>query len=160
MEAADRKHNPFIASAAGGKALSALQLPFFLVRPPAGYGVLTTTGRKSGKTRRRCLRAIRRGNEVYMVAIKGTGRTAWARNALASPDVRLRLSGGTLSGRARELHGATERERAQEAYCASVHGFDYLTWINWRRGRPTPARIRELLRGWFDEGTPLVVELD
>lgn len=160
MEAAERKHNPFITSPAGGRALSALQLPIFLLRPPAGYGVLTTIGRRTGRTRRRCLRAIRRGNKVYVVAIKGGGTTAWAKNALANSDVRLRLSGGTFSGRAHELRGATESEQAKEAYCDSVHRFDHLTWINWRKGRPTPARIRELLRGWFEEGTPLVVELD
>ena len=157
MQAIERKHNPFINSPAGGRALSALQLPFFLTRPPRGYGVLTTTGRKTGKLRRRCVRAIRAGDVVYLIAIKG--RTQWARNALASPSVRLRLPGGTVSGRAREVV-ATERERAKEAYCESIHRFDYLTWINWRRGRPTRAKIGAMLRGWFDEGTPLAVELD
>ena len=29
----------------------------------------------------------------------------------------------------------------------------------WRPGRPTPAKIRELHRDWFAQGTPLVVEL-
>jgi deazaflavin-dependent oxidoreductase (nitroreductase family) len=158
MKAQERKHNPFINSPAGGRALSSLQLPFFLLRPPAGYGILTTTGRKTGKTRRKCIRAIRRGDSVYMVAIKGG--TSWSKNALANPDVRLRLSGGTFSGRARELLGATETQQAKEAYCNSVYWFDYLTWINWRKGRPAPAKIRELLRGWFEEGTSLVVELD
>jgi deazaflavin-dependent oxidoreductase (nitroreductase family) len=159
MRAAQRNHNLFINSAAGARALSALQLPFFLVRPPRGYGVLTTTGRKTGKTRRRCVRAIRRGGEVYVVAIKGAGRTGWARNALQHPDVLLRLPGGTFSGRVREVLGASERRQAKDMYCESVHRFDYLTWMNWRKGRPTPAKIRDLLRNWFDEGTPLVVEL-
>jgi deazaflavin-dependent oxidoreductase (nitroreductase family) len=158
MEARERKHNPFINSPAGGRALSALQLPFFLLRPPAGYGVLTTTGRKTGKTRRKCIRAIRRGDKVYMVAIKGG--TSWSKNALANPDVRLRLTGRTFSGRARELLGATETQHAKEAYCNSVYWFDYLTWINWRKGRPAAAKIRELLRGWFENGTSLVIELD
>jgi deazaflavin-dependent oxidoreductase (nitroreductase family) len=157
MQGAERQHNPFINSPAGGRALSALQLPIFLVRPPRGYGVLMTTGRKTGKLRRRCVRAIRQGDMVYVVAIKG--RTQWARNALANPAVQLRLRGGTFSGLAREVRGATESQLAKEAYCESVHSFDYLTWINWRKGRPTRARIRELLRGWFDEGTPLVIEL-
>ncbi len=157
MQAAERKHNPFINSPAGGRALSALQLPLFLLHPPRGYGVLTTTGRKTGKVRRRCIRAIRRGDVVYVVAIKG--KTQWARNALANPAVRLRLPGGTFSGRAREVSDATERGQAKEAYCESVHRFDYLTWINWRKGRPMRAKIRELLRGWCDEGTLLVIEL-
>jgi deazaflavin-dependent oxidoreductase (nitroreductase family) len=157
VEAPERKRNPFINSPAGGRALSALQLPFFLLRPPAGYGVLTTTGRKTGKTRRKCVRVIRRGDKAYIVAIKGG--TSWSKNALANPDVRLRLPGGVFSGRAREL-GATENQEAKEAYCESVYWFDYLTWINWRRGRPTAAKIRELLRGWFENGTSLVIDLD
>ena len=106
------------------------------------------------ETRRRCLRAIRRGNKVYVVAIKGAGTTAWAKNALANSDVRLRLSGGTFSGCAHELRVATESEQAKEAYCDSVHRSDHLTWINWRKGHPTPARIRELLRGWFEKERP------
>ncbi len=85
--------------------------------------------------------------------------TGWARNALQHPEVRLRLPGASFSGRVREVHGETENRQARDAYCESVHRFDYLTWINWRKGRPTPARIRGLLRAWFDEGTPLVVEL-
>jgi deazaflavin-dependent oxidoreductase (nitroreductase family) len=157
VQPAERKQNPFINSPAGGRALSGLQLPIFLIRPPAGYGVLTTTGRRTGKLRRRCVRAIRRGDLVYVVAIKG--KTQWARNALANPSVQLRLPGGTFSGLAREVRGATESQLAKEAYCESVHRFDYLTWINWRKGRPTRERIRELLRGWFDEGTSLVIEL-
>jgi deazaflavin-dependent oxidoreductase (nitroreductase family) len=160
LRAAERKQNPFINSAAGGRALSAIQLPLFLLHPPVGYGVLTTTGRKTGKTRRRCLRAVRRGDKVYVVAIKGAGTTGWAKNALASGAVRLRLPTGTFSGRARELRGPAEVREASETYCDTVHRFDYLTWVNWRKGRPTPAKIKDLLRGWFDAGTPLVVELD
>jgi hypothetical protein len=72
----------------------------------------------------------------------------------------LRLPGGVFSGRARKLLGATENQEAEEAYCESIYWFDYLTWINWRRGRPTAAKIRELLRGLFENGTSLVVDLD
>jgi deazaflavin-dependent oxidoreductase (nitroreductase family) len=158
MQAAERKHNPFIKSPAGGRALSALQLPFFVLRPPRGYGVLTTKGRKTGKARRRCVRAIRQGDVVYVVGIKG--RPQWVMNALADPDVRLRLTGGTFSGRAREVSGATDGRRAREAFCESIHRFDYLTWINWRRGRPTRDKIRGFLREWFDGGTPLVIDMD
>ena len=83
MQATERKLNPFINTPAGGRALSAMQLPFFLVRPPSGYGVLMTTGRKTGKLRRRCVRAIRRGDVVYVVAIKGN--TQWASVYRAEP---------------------------------------------------------------------------
>jgi hypothetical protein len=54
------KHARLIRSARDGRILSALMLPFFAVRPPAGYGVITTTGRKTAKARRKCVRVIRR----------------------------------------------------------------------------------------------------
>jgi deazaflavin-dependent oxidoreductase (nitroreductase family) len=154
----ERKHNPFVNSAAGGRALSALQLPFFLLRPPSGFGVLTTTGRRTGKTRRRCIRTIRGNGMAYVVAIKGA-RTAWAKNIRANPGVRLRIRGGTFAGVARELRGTAETQQAMEAYCETVNPFDYLEFTMWRKGRPTPAKIKELHHSWFDEGTPLVVEL-
>lgn len=158
LEPRERTRNPFIRSGRGGRTLSALQLPWFLLRPPSGYAVLTTTGRRTGKARRRCVRAVRRGERVYLVAMKGAATTGWAKNALATPDVRLRLSDGTLWGRAREL-GAEEERDARQAYCETVHWFDYLTWIIWRSGRPTGTRVRGLFREWFEHGTPLVVEL-
>ena len=158
MEGSRPRRNPFTSSAAGGRTLSALQLPFFLVLPPRGYGVLTTTGRASGKARRRCVRAIRQGDEVYVVAIKGT-RTGWARNAVKKPDVRVRIRGGRFAGRAREPRDDAERERAREAYCETLQPFDRLTWRNWRKGPATPEGIKALLREWFDSGTPLVIEL-
>ena len=139
--------------------LSALQLPFFVLRSPSGFGVLTTTGRRTGKTRRRCIRAIRRGDRAYVVAIKGVGRTAWAKNIRANPDVRLRLQGRTLAGVARELTQGAEREEAMRAYCETVNPFDFLECAMWQAGRPTRPKIRDLHHGWFERGTPLVVEL-
>src|SRR5438105_13662154 len=84
----ERKRNPFTRSAQGGRVLSALMLPFFLVRPPAGFGVLTTTGRRTGKKRRKCVRAVRAGDRAYLVLLgpallapTGTGTTsAWLWN--------------------------------------------------------------------------------
>jgi deazaflavin-dependent oxidoreductase (nitroreductase family) len=158
VHVSERKHNPFTSSAAGGRALSALQLPFFLLRPPSGFGVLTTTGRRTGKTRRRCIRAIRGDGKAYIVAIKGT-RTTWAKNIRANPGVRLRIRGGTFGGVARELRGTVETQQAKEAYCETVNPFDYLAYTLWRKGRPTASKIKELHRSWFDEGGPLIVEL-
>jgi len=157
LDRTQRKHNPFINSPAGGRILSAMQLPFFILRPPAGYGVLTTTGRKTGKTRRRCVRAVRRDHKVYIVAIKGA-RTGWLKNVLANPEVRLRIGGGAFAGIAREVR-ATERPEAMDAYCERKSPFEYMEYSMWRRGRATPSRIIELHRTWFNEGTPLVVEL-
>lgn len=157
MNVAERKHNPFLRSATGGRILSALMLPQFAVRPPAGFGVLTTTGRRTGKARRKCIRAIREGNRVYIVSIRPT---AWLHNVRANPHVRLRIRGGTFTGAVRELRDAGERQQAMEAYCETANPYDYMECLMWRRGRPTRAKIDELHRGWFRDGTPLVVELD
>jgi deazaflavin-dependent oxidoreductase (nitroreductase family) len=153
------KHNPFINSSAGGRALSALQLPLFLIHPPAAYGVLTTTGRKSGKKRSRCVRAVRREDHVYIVAIKAAATKGWLKNALANPDVQLRLPGGTFTGRARPMTEASERQQARETYCGTIRWFDYVAWMNWRKEWPTSSKIKGLLTSWFDGGTPLVIDL-
>jgi deazaflavin-dependent oxidoreductase (nitroreductase family) len=153
-----RKHNPLVNSPLGGRTLSAMQLPFFAIRPPSGYGVLTTTGRKSGKARRRCIRAIRDGEVAYVVAIKGE-ITGWLKNARANPNVRLRVPGGTFDGVARELRDKGEIERGREAYIKNVDPFSYPEYTMWRRGRPTRSRIQQLHREWFDRGIPLVIEL-
>lgn len=154
----EARRNPFTASSTGGRVLSGLQLPFFLARPPAGYGVLTTTGRRTGKTRRRCIRALPSGQAVYLVAIKGLARSGWAKNALAADTVQVRLPSGVVRGRARKLDDPSEVARARAVYAGTVHWFDYLTWLNWRRGRPSRARIEQLLADWVDTGTPLIIE--
>ncbi len=154
----ERKRNPFTSSAKGGQTLSALQLPFFLLRPPSAYAVLTTRGRKTGKTRRRCVRAVRRGETVYLVAIKGSAKTGWVKNALANSEVRLRLPEGSFSGRARLLEAA-ERAEARNVYAGTVAAFDRLTYMNWRKGRPTEAAIQALTGTWFDEGFPIAIDV-
>jgi deazaflavin-dependent oxidoreductase (nitroreductase family) len=149
--------NPFTGSARGGRILSNLQLPVFKLRPPPDYGVLTTTGRKTGRKRQRCVRAVRRGDRAYVVAIKG-GRTGWAGNALANPEVALRIRDGRFTGRAREV-APGERDQAREAYAEGVHRFERLEYRLWRNDRPDVERIRDLHRHWFDTGMPLVIEL-
>jgi deazaflavin-dependent oxidoreductase (nitroreductase family) len=158
MYVPERRHNPFINSAFGGRALSAIQLPFFLLLPPSGFGVLAATGRKTGKTRRRCIRAIRRGDKAYIVAIKGA-RSGWLKNIRANPNVRLRIRGGTFDGTARELREGVERQEAVEAYCETVNPFEYFECALWRKGRPTRSKIKEMHRDWFEQGVPIVLEL-
>jgi len=155
---AERKGNPFVRSAAGGRTLSALQLPWFTALPPRGFGVITTTGRKTGKTRRKCVRAIRSGDKAYLVSIGGA-RAAWLMNIRANPDVYLRIRGGTFAGRARELADETETQEAMAAYCETVNPLDFVECTLHRRGRPTRSKIKQLHRTWFEKGIPLVVEL-
>ncbi len=56
-----------------------MQLPWFTLLPPRGYGVLSTTGRNSGKKRRKCVRVIRSGDKAYLVSLRGP-YGAWLRN--------------------------------------------------------------------------------
>ena len=163
----EQPHNPLIRGKTtvlgvhmhGGRVLSAMQLPLFMLAPPKGFGVLTTTGRRSGKTRRKCVRAIRRGNKVYIVSIGGS-RAAWMKNIRADPRVSVRIRGGTFAGSARELLDPAELELAITAYSGTVNAFDYAECALWRKGRPSRAKIQDLHRGWFREGIPLVVGLD
>lgn len=154
------RRNPLTASALGGRILSASQLPLFLLHPPRLYGVLTTTGRKSGKRRRRCIRAARVGDTAYVVAIKGR-KSFWLRNAEAHPEVTLRIRGGTFTGTARPVESGSEREAARTAYCDPPPGpFERAEYSMWRQGRSTPEKIRELHRHWFDTGVPLAIDLE
>jgi deazaflavin-dependent oxidoreductase (nitroreductase family) len=161
------KHARLIRSAKDGRALSAAMLPFFALRPPSGYGVITTTGRRTGKARRKCVRVIRRGSKAYIVQLRPpklaaerpSATAAWVWNIRANPSVRLRIRGGTFAGVARELTEPAELEPAREALCETVNLFDYGECDLHLRGLPTRAKIKELHRYWFDTGIPLVVEL-
>lgn len=152
------RRNPFTTKLGGGRILSAMMLPGFLLAPPAGFGVIETIGRRTGKRRRKCVRAIRRGDRVYLVSIPGP-EAAWLKNIRAHPRVRLRLRGGWFAGRASELGDEAELREAFDAYCGRVNSFDRGEYVMHRRGRPTSARIRELHRTWFEVGTPVVVEI-
>jgi deazaflavin-dependent oxidoreductase (nitroreductase family) len=155
---AERRRNPFVRSLQGGRVLSALELPFFMLFPPSGFGVITTTGRRTGKPRRKCIRTIRGGDKVYVVSIGGA-EAAWLKNTRSNPNVRLRIRGGAFSGVARELSDTTERQDAMTAYCETVNLGDYAECAVHRKGRPTLSKIKELHRAWFEGGIPLVVEL-
>jgi hypothetical protein len=61
-ETAVPKHRSLLRTGRDGRVLSALMLPLVWLRPPAGMGVITTTGRKTGKPRRKCVRVIQRGD--------------------------------------------------------------------------------------------------
>ena len=150
--------NPLTTTPLGGRILSATQLPWFTLFPPRGFGVLTTIGRKTGKVRKKCVRAIRRGDRAYLVSLRGP-YGAWMRNIRADPRVKLRVRGGTFNGRAREIADVAERREAEAVYVGTVNAFDRLEHLVHRTGRPTTERIRALHRHWFSVGTPVVIEL-
>lgn len=161
------KHRQLLRSAADGRRLSAAMLPFFLLHPPAGFGVLTTTGRRSGQPRRKCVRAIRVGDRAYLVALrppavaiaKPSFVNAWVWNIRANPKVSLRIRGGTFQGVARELTTPTEIAPARTALCGTVNRFDTAECVMHLRGRPTRAKIEDLHAYWFDTGIPIAVDL-
>jgi deazaflavin-dependent oxidoreductase (nitroreductase family) len=161
------RHTRLIRSARDGRLLSAVMLPFFLVRPPKGFGVLTTTGRKTGKVRRKCIRVTRSGNKAYIVQLRppelAINRPSvvagWVWNIRSNPNVRLRIGVRTFAGVARELTDSAELSEAREAVCETVNLFDYGECDLHLRGLPTRAKIKELHRYWFDTGIPLVIEL-
>jgi deazaflavin-dependent oxidoreductase (nitroreductase family) len=165
--AAEHSHNPFVTSARGGQALSALMMPLFRLRPPKGYAAITTTGRKSGRSRRKVVRTIRSGNSVYIVMLRppvvAIERpdivTAWVLNIRANPNVSLRMRGGEFRGLARELDEPDELRIARELFCETVVPFDYGECSVHLRGRPSRKKILKLNRYWFDTGIPLVVDL-
>jgi deazaflavin-dependent oxidoreductase (nitroreductase family) len=147
--------------------VSALTLLPFLLRPPSGYGVITTTGRKTGKERRKCIRVIRRGDRAYVVQLRPpevalkrpAAVAAWVHNIRANPKVKLRIRGGTFAGIARELTDPGELATAREALCETVVPNDYAECRLHLRGLPTGSKIKALHRYWFDTGIPLVIEL-
>ncbi len=151
--------NPLTTTPRGGRILSALQLPLFLAFPPRGFGVLTTVGRKTGKKRRKCVRAITRDDKAFLVSLRGQ-YGAWYRNLAANPHVELRIRGGRFRGIAREIRDADEYARAREAYCETLNFFDRLEYLAHRLGWPTKDRIRDLHVRWFTACTPIVIDLD
>lgn len=161
------KHRRLLRSARSGAILSALMLPAVRLSPPAGYGLITTTGRKTGKRRRKCVRVIRRGDHAYLVqlvppqiALTRPGAVSgWLLNIRANPHVLLRINDGSLHGVAREITDPAERELAREVICDNVYPTDYAEAGLHLRGLPTRAKIKELHEYWFDTGHPLIIEL-
>lgn len=144
-------------TANGGRLLSKAQLPWFLLIPPRGFGVLTTTGRTTMRPRRTCVRAVRDGNTVYLVAIGGE-RSSWLRNLRVNARVQLRIKGGTFPGVARELKDI-EFDRAHELYSSYTGPFEYLESFAHMPGRPRRDRLARMHKHWFETGSPMAIDL-
>ncbi|ANS27915.1 hypothetical protein R1CP_16120 [Rhodococcus opacus] len=161
------KHGRLLKSARDGRILSAPMLWIFAISTPHGHGVLTTTGRKSGKERRNYVRAIRCHDKVYVVMLRPPALaierplavSSWMWNIRRNPNIRLRLRRRTFAGVAREISDPIELRQAREAICETVHLVDYGECSLHLRGRPSRAKIKDLHGYWFDTGIPLVIEL-
>ncbi|MFI7000775.1 nitroreductase family deazaflavin-dependent oxidoreductase [Nocardia sp. NPDC050175] len=162
------KHTLLVRTERAGRLVSAAMLPWFRLRAPNGYGVLTTTGRKTGKKRQKCVRVIRSDDRAYLVQLipphlamtRPAAASAWLLNIRANQRVRIRLPEGAFDGIAREITDPTERAIARTILCETVTAMDYGECTLHLRGRPSRAKIRELHRYWFDTGNPLVIEIE
>jgi deazaflavin-dependent oxidoreductase (nitroreductase family) len=161
------RHRQLLRSGRDGRILSALMFPLLRWAPQAGYGVLTTTGRRTGKPRQKCVRAVRRGDRAYLVALHPPHLTltnpaavqAWVHNIRTNPNVGLRIRGGTFDGIAREITDEDEREQARSALCETVYLGDYGECALHLRGLPSRTKIQELHHYWFQTGIPIAIDL-
>src|SRR5260370_39324599 len=102
--ASHHNRNPLTTTGRGGRLLSKFQLPWFTLLPPNGYGVLTTTGRTSGLARQTCVRAVKNGDHVFVVAVGGP-QAGGFRKLEANPRLELRIRGGRFAGPGPEADG-------------------------------------------------------
>jgi deazaflavin-dependent oxidoreductase (nitroreductase family) len=133
---------------------------FFRILPaPRGFALLTVTGRRSGKRRRRPIRAIREGTTLYAVAILGE-RSDWLRNLRANPKATTRVGTRTRDITMREVTDPAERAKAEQMYVDPVVPYDYfdVPIVDWTF--PSPARIRKSHRDWLERGILVALELE
>ena len=150
--------NPFASAPWFHKLGHATNTMFWRAMPtPAGLGVLTTTGRRSGKQRVRALRMIRDGDRLYGVAMLGP-RCAWLHNIRAHPDVRIKLGNKTHDATARELT-ADERDAAAAVYIPNAGWFDYADYANLMWNIPTREKVLRSHEELWASGVPVVFEL-
>jgi deazaflavin-dependent oxidoreductase (nitroreductase family) len=98
--------------------------------PMAGHPllVLTSTGARSGASRRSIL-TLSRDGEAFVVAGTAGGSTsvpAWIHNVAAHPDVSLETRGTTFAARAEVIADGPERDRLWAQHVAALpHFADY-----------------------------------
>lgn len=151
--------NPFAKSRAFHKLSNVFVSPLFRLLPmPRGFVLLTVTGRRSGKPRRRPVRAIRRDDTLYAVAILGE-RSDWLRNVRANPEVSAKIGSRTRHGVAREVTDAEERAPAATLYSDTVVGYDYVDYPTVHWSFPTRRKIQGAHREWVQGGAIVAIDL-
>jgi deazaflavin-dependent oxidoreductase (nitroreductase family) len=150
--------NPLAKNKTFHKIGNVLVTPIWRFLPtPAGLALVTTRGRKSGKPRQRVMRAVREGDRAYAVALLGP-MADWLRNAEKTPDVTIKLGGTTHRARARPV-ASDERGRAMDAYRPVAGWYDYYDYLTYVWDVPTKKKLLSQHDRWFDDGTPVVFEL-
>lgn len=132
---------------------------WLLLRPPEGFAVLTTTGRKTGAPRSQSVRAIRHGDRIVVVAMMGE-KAQWLKNIRAIPDVTLRLHDGTVHGVAHQAAVGAETGWASDTYISTIVPNDYLDYAVYCWGVPTRRKIKATHEKWFALGVPVVIDVD
>ena len=122
--------------------------PMRVLPTPRGYVVITTTGAKTGRPRSRAIRAVRDGDRLYGVALRGS-RTSWLANIRANPAVRVRQGTKTTQATARLVSDIAELQRAAAAYHAIAGWYDYFDYVNYTWGVPTRSNLHAAHDRWF-----------
>jgi deazaflavin-dependent oxidoreductase (nitroreductase family) len=152
--------NPFAGTRFYARLGNLFTRPLWTFLPaPRGFGILTTIGRRSGKPRPQSVRAIRDGDQVFIVCMMGT-RTNWLRNVRACPQVTIRLRNQVLRGTAHEIVNIADRRRAADAYIPATSWSDYLDYVVYEWGIPTRRRIERAHRRWLEGGVLMAIELE
>ncbi len=152
--------NPFAGSRGYARLSNLLMVPLFRLLPVSrGFALLTVTGRRSGKARRRPVRAVRRGDTLYAVAMLGE-RSDWLRNVRKKPLVGVKLGSRRLAGRAREVTDAAEAAAALAAYVGEVVPADYVDYASYHWGWPTRRKIQEAHRRWAEKGIMVAIDIE
>ncbi len=152
--------NPFALSRWFHRLGNGFVAPLFRLGPmPAGFALLTVTGRKTGRPRARPVRAVRRDDTLYAVALLGE-RSDWLRNARANPEITVKLGSRQFEARVRELADLAEREAAADLFVREVVRFDYVDYTGYDWAFPTRRSIRDAHRRWLHKGTLVAIDLD
>jgi deazaflavin-dependent oxidoreductase (nitroreductase family) len=152
--------NPFAGSRGYARLSNVFMRPLFSLLPtPRGFVLLTVTGRRSGRPRQRPVRAVRRGDALYAVAMLGE-RSDWLRNVRKEPRVGVKVGGRRYGGVAREITDPAERDEAIDLYRREVLPADYTDYASYHWGFPTRRKIEEAHRRWAEEGIMVAIELE
>jgi deazaflavin-dependent oxidoreductase (nitroreductase family) len=152
--------NPFAGSRGYARLSNLLMRPLFSLLPvPRGFALLTVTGRRSGRPRQRPVRAVRRDDTLYAVAMMGE-RSDWLHNVREEPQVEAKVGGTRHHGLAREITDPGEREAAIEMYVGGVVPADYADYLGYHWGWPTRNKIDEAHRNWARDGIMVAIDLE
>ncbi len=152
--------NPFAGSRAYARLANMLMVPLFSLFPvPRGFALLTVTGRRTGKRRRRPVRAVRRDDTLYTVAMLGE-RADWLRNVRKQARIHVKVKRRRHEGVAREITDPAERQRALDAYERDVFPADYSDYAAYHWAWPSRRKIEEAHRRWAAEGVLVAIDLE